>query len=57
MNDMPQAADCELLLYANGTCLIFQNKDITKISIRFVTGILVFILVKIKKINFIWQQT
>ena len=29
---MPQAADCELLLYANDTCLIFQNKDITKIE-------------------------
>ena len=25
INDMPQAVDCELLLYANGTCLIFQH--------------------------------
>ena len=29
---MPQAADCELLLYANTTCLIFQYEDITKID-------------------------
>ena len=29
---MPQAVDCELLLYADDTCLIFQDKDITKIE-------------------------
>ena len=29
---MPQAIDCELLLYADDTCLIFQHKDITKIE-------------------------
>ena len=29
---MPQAFDCELLLYADGTCLIFQHKDITEIE-------------------------
>ena len=28
INDMPQAAECELLLYADDTCLIFQQKDI-----------------------------
>ena len=27
---MPQAVDCELLLYADGTYLIFQHKDITE---------------------------
>ena len=27
---MPQAVDCELLLYADDTCLIFQHKDITE---------------------------
>ena len=32
INDMPQAVDCELLLYADDTCLIFQDKDITKIE-------------------------
>ena len=32
INDMPQAVDCELLLYADDTCLIFQHKDITKIE-------------------------
>ena len=30
INDMPQAVDCELLLYADDTCLIFQHKYITK---------------------------
>ena len=29
---MPQAVDCELLLYADDTCLIFQHRDITKIE-------------------------
>ena len=29
---MPQAADCELWLYADDTCLIFQHKDIPKIE-------------------------
>ena len=32
INDMPQAVDCELLLYADDICLIFQHKDITKIE-------------------------
>ena len=30
---MPQAIDCELLLYADDTCLIFQHKDIHEIEI------------------------
>ena len=29
---MPQAVDCELLLYADDTCLIFQHNDITEIE-------------------------
>ena len=29
---MPQAVDCELLLYADDTCLIFQHKDVTEIE-------------------------
>ena len=29
---MLQAVDCELLLYADDTCLIFQHKDITEIE-------------------------
>ena len=33
INDMLQAIDCELLLYANDTCLIFQHKDIHEIEI------------------------
>ena len=33
INDMPQAIDCELLIYADDTCLIFQHKDIHEISI------------------------
>ena len=32
INDMPQAVDCELLLYADDTCLIFHHKDITEIE-------------------------
>ena len=31
INDMPQARDRELLLYANDTCLVFQHKDIKTI--------------------------
>ena len=27
-NDMPQAVECKLMLYADGTCLIFEHKDI-----------------------------
>ena len=29
---MPQAADCELLLYTDNTYLLFQHKDITEIE-------------------------
>ena len=32
INDMPQAVDSELLLYANDTCLFFQHKDIKTIE-------------------------
>ena len=32
INDMPQTVDCELLLYAEDTCLIFEHKDIIKIE-------------------------
>ena len=32
INDMPQTVNCELLLYADDTCLIFQHKDITEIE-------------------------
>jgi len=32
INDMPQAIDCDLLLYADDTCLIFQHKDILEIE-------------------------
>ena len=33
INDMPQAIECKLLLYADDTCLIFQHKDIHEIEI------------------------
>ena len=33
INDMPQGIDCELLRYADDTCLIFQHKDIHEIEI------------------------
>ena len=29
---MPQAVDCELLLCADDTCLMFQHRDITEIE-------------------------
>ena len=32
INDMPQVIDCDLLLYADDTCLIFQHKDINEIE-------------------------
>ena len=32
VNDMSQAAKCDLFLYANDTCLVFQYKDIIKIE-------------------------
>ena len=32
INDMPQAVDCELFLYAYDTGLIFLHKDITEIE-------------------------
>ena len=31
VNDMPQAVNSELLLYADDTCLIYTGKDIQKI--------------------------
>ena len=32
INDMPQSVNCELLLYADDTCLIFQHSDIREIE-------------------------
>ena len=34
INDMPQAVKCELLLYADDTCLIFQHNDIKETEIQ-----------------------
>ena len=34
INGMPQAVKCELLLYTDGTCLIFQLSDINEIEIH-----------------------
>ena len=28
INDMPQAVDCDLFLYTDKTCLLFQHKDL-----------------------------
>ena len=30
VNNMPQAAECKLLLYSDDNCLIFQHKHIIK---------------------------
>ena len=32
VNDMPQALSCDLLLYADDSCLIFQHKDVKEIE-------------------------
>ena len=32
VNDMPQAVDCDLFLYADDTCLLFQHKDLQQIN-------------------------
>ena len=32
INDMPQAVDSELLLYADDTCLVFQHRNIIAIQ-------------------------
>ena len=70
INDMPQAVDCELLLYVDDTCtcLIFQHKGITEIESVlnknfsmlcdwFVDNELTIHFGEDKTINFIWSQT
>ena len=32
VNDMPQTVTCDLLLYADDTCLVFQHKDVIEIE-------------------------
>ena len=32
INDMPQAVTCDLLLYADDTCLVFQRKEVIEIE-------------------------
>ena len=46
MNDMRQTKDCDLFLYADDTCLLYQhkdldqiNKELTKIFVTYVTGL------------------
>ena len=34
VRDMPGAVNCEMLLYADDTCLVFQAKDLDTISDR-----------------------
>ena len=29
---MPQAVDCDLFLYADDTCLLFQHKDLERVK-------------------------
>ena len=31
VNDMKQAVDCNLFLYADDSCLVYQHKDVSKI--------------------------
>ena len=60
--------ECEILLYVNGTCSIFQHEDITEINTAlnknfvmfcdcFVCNKLSIHLVRIKKVNSVLQQT
>ena len=32
INDIPQAVDCDLFLYADDTCLLFQHKDLERVK-------------------------
>ena len=32
INDMAQAVDCDLFLYADDTCLLFQHKDLERVK-------------------------
>ena len=32
VNDMKQAVDCDLFLYADDSCLVYQHKDVRKIE-------------------------
>ena len=32
INDMPQAADCDLFLYAGNTCLLYRHQDLEQIN-------------------------
>ena len=32
VNDMPQAVDCDLLLYADDSCLVFRDNNIDEIE-------------------------
>ena len=32
VNDMPRAVDCDLLLYADDTCLIHRDKNVENIE-------------------------
>ena len=34
VNDMPQAVDCELFLYIDDTCLVYQHRDAKSIETK-----------------------
>ena len=34
VNDMPQAVDCELFLYADDSCLVYQHRDVKAIDTK-----------------------
>ena len=34
INDMPQAVDCELFLYADDSCLVYQHRDVKAIDTK-----------------------
>ena len=43
INDMPQAVDSDLLLYADDTCLVFQHRNIKAIERHLNRDFLIFV--------------
>ena len=47
INNMPQVVDCDLFLYADDTCLLYQHKDLDQINkeinifVTYVVGLLI----------------
>ena len=44
MNDLPQSVVCDSLLYADGTCIVFQYKNVTEIEKQLLRDFFKFLL-------------